>query len=178
MKITISGPIGSGKTTVCNLLSQRLKMECVVSGLIFRQMAKELDLSLANFGRLAESDPRYDRQLDERMVQLALDKKDIILEGRLTAYMLAMNHIEALKVYLDAPVDVRVARVTERENKSLEQARTELVEREECEVKRYLQHYGIDIRDKSVYDLIIDTGALNPEQVVQRIIDAVGERNG
>jgi len=173
MIITISGPIGSGKTTVCNLLASRLGMPCVVSGHIFRQMAKELNLSLADFGRLAESDPKYDHQLDERMVNIAREGKDVILEGRLTAYMLKRNGIAALKVYLDADVDVRVSRVVLREGQDLNQARHELLEREECEATRYRQYYNIDIRDKSVYDLIIDTGALTPEVVVERIVEAV-----
>ncbi|OPY31446.1 MAG: cytidylate kinase [Methanomassiliicoccales archaeon PtaU1.Bin124] len=178
MIVTISGPIGSGKTTVCNLLSSRLNVPCVVSGHIFRQMAKELKMSLAEFGRLAERDPKYDHELDERMVNIAREGKDIVLEGRLTAYMLQRHGIDAVKVYLDAPVDVRVRRVVERECQDLDTARDELLEREECEATRYRQYYGIDIRDKSVYDLIIDTGALRPEEVVERIVEAVRERYG
>lgn len=175
MRITISGPIGSGKTTVCTLLSDALSVECVVSGSIFRQMAKELGLSLADFGRLAEADPKYDHLLDERMVNIAREHRDIVLEGRLTAHMLTRNGIPALRVYLDAPIDVRVARVVERELKDLAQARDELLERENSETLRYKQYYGIDIRDKSVYDIVIDTGALRPEEVVQRIVKAVRE---
>lgn len=175
MRITISGPIGSGKTTVCTLLSKTLGVECVVSGSIFRQMAQELDLSLADFGRLAETDPKYDHILDERMVQIARDHSDIIMEGRLTAHMLTRNGIPALCVYLDAPVDVRVARVVERELKDIAQARQELLERERSEALRYQRYYDIDIRDKGVYDLVIDTGALKPDEVVQRIVKAVRE---
>jgi predicted cytidylate kinase len=175
MRITISGPIGSGKTTVCTLLSKMLSIECVVSGSIFRQMAQELDLPLADFGRLAEADPKYDHLLDERMVQIARDHNDIILEGRLTAHMLTRNGIPALRVYLDAPFEVRVARVVERELKDLARARHELLERENSEALRYQRYYDIDIRDKGVYDIVIDTGALKPEEVVQRIVNAVRE---
>ncbi len=98
MRITISGPIGSGKTTVCNLLSERTGMPYVVSGHIFRQMAKEHGLSLAEFGRLAEKEPRFDIELDQRMVRLAEEKEDIILEGRLVAQMLTRHRIPALRV--------------------------------------------------------------------------------
>jgi predicted cytidylate kinase len=174
MRITISGPIGSGKTTVCKLLSERTGMLFVVSGYIFRQMAKERGLSLADFGRLAERDPRYDKELDERMVRLAEEKEDIILEGRLVAQMLTRHRIPALRVYLDASLEVRVERVVEREGKDRELARTEIVEREASEAKRYQRYYGIDIRDRGAYDLIIDTGDLSPEQIVDRIIAASG----
>lgn len=173
MRITISGPIGSGKTTVCTLLSNRLGIRCVISGRIFRQMAEEQGLSLAEFGRLAESDPRFDRMLDEQMVETAKANEDVILEGRLVAHMLSRNGIPALKVYLDAPLLTRVMRVMERDGGDLEKAKADLLEREECEAVRYRQYYGIDIRDKSIYDLIVDTGELTPEQVVDRIIEAM-----
>ncbi len=41
MRITISGPPGSGKTTACKLLSERLGLEMVVFGRIFRELAQE-----------------------------------------------------------------------------------------------------------------------------------------
>jgi predicted cytidylate kinase len=166
MRITISGPIGSGKTTVCAALSKRLGIEHIVSG-----------LSLTEFGKLAESDPRYDRTLDERMVELAKEKTDIVLEGRLTAYMLTQNGIPALRVFLDAPIDVRVSRVVEREGGDLAHAKVEMIERERSEATRYKQYYDIDIIDRSVYDLIIDTGQLTPEQIVDMIVHAMRERD-
>lgn len=175
MRITISGPIGSGKTTTCTLLSQRLGVECVVSGRIFRQMAVEQGLSLSDFGRLAESDPKYDKMLDQRMVDIAMRSSDIVLEGRLVAHMLTENSIPAYRVYLDASPDVRVDRVVKREGEDREKAKADMLEREECEAVRYERFYGIDIRDKSIYDLVIDTGALTPEEIVERIIEAVSK---
>ena len=56
MRITISGPPGSGKTTVCKLLAERLHCDCLISGTVFREMAKKQGLSLSEFGALAESE--------------------------------------------------------------------------------------------------------------------------
>jgi predicted cytidylate kinase len=158
MRITISGPPGSGKSTVCKMLSDRLGIECVISGMVFREMAKEQGLDLEEFGKLAELQPRFDRLLDERMVRTAKEKKNVILEGRLTAHMLSRNGIRATKIFLHADIDIRAKRIAGRE------------EREECEASRYRNFYGIDLSDKSVYDLVIDTTNLSPEQVVDIII--------
>lgn len=178
MRVTISGPPGSGKTTVCRLLGERLRLEVVVSGMIFRQMAKERSMSLADFGRMCEDDPQADLALDERMVEIARDKENVILEGRLTAYMLSRHGLDALRVYMDADLDERAKRVAEREGGTVEQRRTEILEREACEAKRYLAYYGIDIADRSIYDLVVDTTHLTPQEVADAIVRATEAKYG
>lgn len=177
MRITISGPPGSGKTTVCKIVAEKLGLEVVVSGNIFRQMAKESSMTLADFGKMCEADPLADRKLDQRMVDIARERDNIVLEGRLTAYMLTRNGIPALRVLMDADLDVRAARVAEREGGAAQQRKAEIVTREECEAKRYLAFYGIDIHDRKVYDLVIDTTYLTPGQVAERIIAAAEDRH-
>jgi predicted cytidylate kinase len=175
MRITISGPIGSGKTTVCNLLSKKLAYRCIVSGNIFREMAKEHNMSLAEFGALCEHDMRYDRLLDERMVEIAQDNPDMILEGRLVAHMLTKNGIPALKFFLTADLETRAKRVVEREGKDLEIALREMKGREESEAVRYRAYYGINIRSDDVYDVVIDTADKTPEEIVEIMVEKVEE---
>jgi predicted cytidylate kinase len=176
MRITISGPIGSGKTTVAQLLADRLNLPYLVSGMVFRDMAKRLGLSLAEFGRLAESDPRYDRMIDDAYLENARRTEDIILEGRLAGHMLTRAGIDALRVYLDAEPRARAERVAEREGKDPDAVLAEMLEREASEVKRYRAYYDIDITDMSVYDLVVDTTDISPEEVAARIVAEMGER--
>ncbi len=176
MRITISGPPGSGKTTVCRMLGERLGVEVVISGHIFRQMAKERGMSLPDFGRLCEADPKADLELDKRMVEIARSNENVCLEGRLTAYMLTRHGIDALRVLLTADISERSRRVAEREGGSSEQRMREIEEREACEAKRYLTYYDIDVGDRSVYDLVIDTTHIPAEEVAGMIIREVNER--
>jgi predicted cytidylate kinase len=173
MIITISGLIGSGKTTVCRMLGEQLDHRTVISGHVFREMAKELDLSLEEFGLKAEKDPKYDQLIDERMVDIARNEKDLILEGRLAGQMMRRNGIEAFCIFLDAPLEVRTQRVSGREGVDLQAAMQEMSAREASEVLRYRKFYGIDVTDRSIYDMVIDTGALTPEQVVEKIVSRV-----
>lgn len=177
MRITISGPPGSGKTTVCGKLSEALGVRAVVFGQVFRQLAAEKGMDLVEFGKLAETDPSIDAAIDAKIVETARDSPDIILESRLSAYMLTRNGIPALRVFLDASPEVRFSRIGIREEKEMRKAIEETNARQESEAKRYMMYYGIDIADRSVYDLIINTDHLTPDEVLQKILDAVRVRN-
>lgn len=88
MRITISGPPGSGKTTTCTKLSKALNIKAMIFGEMFREAAAEKNLTLIEFGLIAEKDPNIDRVIDSSILNMARENKDIILESRLSAYML------------------------------------------------------------------------------------------
>ena len=170
MRITVSGPPGSGTTTLAKALSSRFDLEYVSSGDVFRSMARERDMSLAEFGRVAEEDPEIDREIDERQAEIARENDDIVLEGRLSGWMAEEAD---MRVWLDAPLDVRAERVAEREEQTVEEARVEIEEREASESKRYQEIHGIDIDDLSVYDLVVDTSTWDKDGVAEITATAV-----
>jgi cytidylate kinase, putative len=176
MRITISGPPGSGKTTACRKLSEELGIKFVVFGQFFRQLAAERNMTLAEFGALAETDPSIDRMVDDMILDIALKNPDIVLESRLSAHMLQKNNVPAFKVYLFASSDVRMERVGIREGEIFSETCKKTEEREQSEAKRYKMYYDIDIEDKSVYDLVLNTDNLTPDEVVNEILEAVGDR--
>lgn len=169
MKITISGPPGSGKSTLSKLLSARLGLELVSMGDIFRKHAKDRCMSLDEFGTLAKCSDKIDRKLDEEQKKIAKEKDNIILEGRLSGFLAEAD----LKVWLKAPLEIRAERIAKRENKPVSFAMKETSEREECERVRYLNYYNIDIRDLSVYDIVIDSTKLSPDKICEIVGKAV-----
>ena len=173
--VTVSGPPGSGTTTVCRLLSEATGWPHLNAGQIFRDLAGESGLSLAEFGRLAEQDASIDRRLDARMVARARKLGQVILEGRMTGWMAHRNGLPALKVWLQADLQVRAARVGKRDRRPVEQALEEMRARERSEAKRYREIHGIDIGDLSIYDLCIDTDQCTPGQVADRILARLEE---
>lgn len=177
MRITISGPPGSGKTTACAKLSKVLGYRAEVFGKLFREMAASKGVSVAELGAMAEKDPSIDRDIDAMILQTAKDNEDIILESRLSAYLTKKNGIEAFRIYIHASPDVRMRRICLREDEDFDQACIETAEREESEAKRYMMYYGIDSTDLSVYDLIINTDEYTPDEVVGKILGALNERN-
>ena len=169
MLITISGPPGSGKSTLSKRLSTQLGLELISMGDIFRKMAEDRCMSLEEFGVLAKSNDEIDRKLDESQKKIAKEKDNIILEGRLSGFLVDAD----LKIWLKTSLETRAERIAKRENKTVSFALDETSERARCEAERYLNYYDIDVSDLSVYDLIIDSGKWNPDEITEIVTKAV-----
>jgi cytidylate kinase len=144
------------------------------AGDIFRNLAKKKGMTLEEFGVYAEQNPSVDQAIDNKLIEVAKGGS-AILEGRLAAFMVVRNNIEARKVWLDAPLKVRGERISKRETKPLETALSEIQERERAEWDRYFQLYNIDLNDLQHYDQIIDTTTIPPEEVAEQIIKGLKE---
>jgi cytidylate kinase len=171
MLLTVSGPPGVGKSTLAAGLARRFGYDHVSGGDIFRDIAAERDLSLAELNALAEEDDQIDRDLDRRLRTTARERDDLVLESRLAGWM-AGEHAD-LKVWLDAPLSVRAARIAEREGKSVADARAETEAREASETARYEAYYDIDFGDLSIYDVSVNTARWDAEAVLDVVAAAV-----
>lgn len=176
--ITVSGRIASGTSTVAEAIADEYGLELISGGDIFRQQAKASGYTLAEYTELCEEDPSIDKDLDEEIAEIAdrhrIGKREprgngLVIESRLAGWMAGRN--AHLKIWLDAPLEDRLTRVTDREE-TVEEARI----REESEAQRYMEYHGVDIQDRSVYDLVIDTSKWSEEMVVTLLTDAVGDR--
>ncbi len=168
--ITVSGKPGSGKSTVAELLHEKLGISYVYSGMIFRKTAKEYKMSLEDFGRFCEKNSKVDEELDEKQVNI-LKKGNVILEGRLAGWLAYKNNISSFKIFIDADLKTRVNRIVNRETGDLEKRKKELVERERSESTRYKKYYNIDLDDTSIYDLVVDSADKTPDDIVNLILE-------
>ncbi|MFB6114312.1 MAG: (d)CMP kinase [Halodesulfurarchaeum sp.] len=173
MLITISGPIGSGKSTVATSLAEDLGYDHVSGGDIFRDLADERGYTPLEFNKLAEEDDSIDRDLDRRLRETAARRDDLILESRLAGWM--AGEYADLKFWFDAPEEIRARRVADREDRDVETAISEMRARAESESKRYFEYYGIDFEDRSIYDLSLNTARWGPDAVMAIVRAAVEE---
>ena len=168
MLLTVSGPPGSGKSTAASALADALDYEHVSGGDIFRDLAEERDMSLVEFNALAEEDEEIDRDLDQRLREIASTRDDLVLESRLSGWM-AADHAD-LRIWLDAPIEVRAERIAKREDKPVDQAMEETVTRAESEGLRYREYYDIDIDNLSIYDAVLNTARWGPAETTELLI--------
>jgi len=135
-------------------------------------MAKKQGMSLEDFGKYCEEHPEIDKELDRYQLEI-LRKGNVILEGRISGWIAHRNNIPAMKVLLEASIDVRAGRIVKREQGEKEKRKKEILKREKCEAARYKKYYDIDVYDTSIYDLIIDVSNMTPEEIVKRILVCV-----
>lgn len=171
MLITISGLPGSGTSTVSTAVAARLGLDRLDGGTAFRAMAAEQGLSLAEFARRAELDDAIDRRLDERLAERAR-AGDVVLESRLAGWLAHQGGLGGLKVWIHCDEDERARRVGGRDGHDHPEALEANRRREASERQRYLRYYGIDLADLEVYDLVLDSTAAPPDDLVEAIVAA------
>lgn len=166
MQITVSGLPGSGTTTISKFLAEYYELELISSGEIFRRLAKERGMTLAEFGALAEKDPSIDLALDTNQRSIIRCQDNLVLESRLAGHM-ASGVPNVIKIWIKAPLPVRVKRIQRREKSaSFDEEFKKTVLREKSEALRYTNYYNIDITDLSIYDLVIDSEKWNQYQTL------------
>jgi cytidylate kinase len=168
--VTVSGPPGCGATTLCDRLSEAMDCPYVSGGQVFRELAGERDMNLNQLTAKAEETDEIDRALDGRLRSIAekwgAANKAFILESRLAGWI-AGNRAD-LRIWLDAPEEVRAERIRGRE-----ETIWEMRVREVSEAGRYESYYEIDIEDREFYDVHLNTARWGKEAIFDIVRSAI-----
>lgn len=167
IRIAISGMSGCGNSTVTRLVAEKLDLDAI--NYTFKDLAKELRISFQELRERARTDFQYDRHVDDEQVKRAM-RKSCVLGSRLAVWMLKEAD---LTVYLTAPIEIRAARIASRENGAFDEMLKNTVERDSQDTERYLALYGIDNRDYSFVDMVIDAAKYNQYEICDLIVDRV-----
>lgn len=170
--ITVSGPPGTGKSTIARGIAEALNLRYVSAGDLFRKLASERGVNLSDFCVIAETDPSIDRIIDGRTEEEAR-KGEVVIDSQLAAWIL--GRIADIKILLTAPAEVRFRRIAQRDGIPFELARDQTSERELNHRKRYRKYYGINLDDTSIYDITLDTSLHSLEKTKLLTIQAVRE---
>ena len=135
-----------------------------------REMARERGMDLLEFSRYAESHPEVDREIDERQKELA-SQGDCVVEGRLSAYFVPSD----FKVWLKADLKVRASRARGRGDSDADILKAIKI-REASERKRYKKFYNINIKNLSIYDLVLYTTNLTIKETADKVEEETRKR--
>ncbi|MEE2758995.1 MAG: cytidylate kinase family protein [Candidatus Thermoplasmatota archaeon] len=171
-RVTISGHPGSGTSTLVSGICQKYNWKMLNGGQVFRDMATSREMTLEEFSQYCMEDESVDKQLDEMLsnVMLSQDSPDII-ESRLAGWW-AFNHkLDCPRIWIDVSEEVRATRVVNREGGSHSEQLALIRERMKYDGLRYNRLYGIDIDSKEPYTCVIESDNLDPEEVLETVID-------
>ncbi|MHA1729053.1 MAG: (d)CMP kinase [Promethearchaeota archaeon] len=162
MNICISGLHGTGKSSVAKLIANKYKLKYYSTGFMFRELAKEKELTLEQMSKKAEEDRNIDFELDNKIKEY-VKKGNCIVDNQLSPYLL--GNIVDLCVLLKCTKDIRMKRMAERDDTDINRKIKETLFREESEHKRFIKYYNVDLLDGNIilrtFDLIIDTTKLD-----------------
>ncbi len=172
--ITLSGELGSGKSTVANYLISKMPFRIVSAGLLFRQLAAKHGMSAKEFNEFIESDPKYDHYVDDTMAELGRTDEKIIFDSRMAWHFVP----QSFKIYLYVDVDTATERIFNDKGRvsesysDKETARQEIIDRRKSELLRYQNFYHCNLDDYSNYDLIVDTSHASRDEVNELVYNS------
>ena len=172
MHITITGKLGSGKSTVAKRLAALYGFEIFSTGAILRAAAAQRGIDLLDLNKelnaKLESDRSMDDLIDNTTIRVATERKDdkIIFDSRM-----AWNFVPgAFKVFVTVDPRVAAERVMKDPRpgepaENVDELCAELVERSKMEQARFQYLYGVDYYDYRNFDLVIDSSNRTPDEV-------------
>ncbi len=176
MRIAISGLTGCGNSTASELVSKALGLKKY--NYTFHDLARDLKMPFERMHELAEKNPKYDYLLDKKQVEFALSEENCVVGTRLAVFLdktapkLGLRKPKFnLKVWLEAPLDVRARRIAGRDGTSLGKAKAEVKYRDGSNAERYAKLYGITYAMPAGC-LMIGNGKLTAEETAAKIIEA------
>lgn len=177
MKITVAGMAGSGKSTIAKILASKLGFKHYSAGDAQRALAEELKVSIEELGRLESTDDKYDRMIDQKVVDFGKEHDNVVFDGWLSANFVP----DAFKVFLDIDIEEAVVRRMKQDARSTEkygsvdEAKELMLRRQEVNRLRWIEFYDFDYTNKDNYNLVIDTTDKPIDKIVDIVLDKINE---
>jgi len=172
MNITITGSLGSGKTSVCDEMAKEYNLEVIKTGTIFREIAAEKGISVIELNELAKTDTSIDKMLDERSTLLGKQKDNTVFDSRMAWHFIP----DSFKVFVLTQVQESAKRIlcdydrTAEGYRDLKEAEDGILRRAKLEKKRFMNLYNVNYYNQENYNLIIDSTFASPSEVTSEII--------
>jgi cytidylate kinase len=175
MHISITGDLGSGKSSVAKILCEKLGYKFISTGVIQRKLGLEKGMNTLEFNKYANDNKEVDDYIDQHLKDINNGNESYILDSRLAwffvnksfkVYLITFNQIAAQRILNDNN------RIGEPNATNIDKKIKESEKRKNIENSRFEKHYGIKYDIFESFDLIIDTSYADLEQVANIILNA------
>jgi len=172
LDITITGDLGSGKSTVAKSLCKMLNFKYFSTGGIQRQIGKEQGMNTLELNYFAEKNLDIDKYIDDFVIRLNDEEESFAIDSRMAWHFIR----NSFKIYLTVNPIVAAKRVMADCHRDSEQVMEDiyekslnLLERRAAEDKRFKLIYGVDCGDLNNYNLVVDTTNATVEEISKLI---------
>ena len=175
-KISLAGDLGSGKSTVSAILLERLGATYYSTGAICRAIAASHGMTIVEMNKYMETHPEIDHEIDDGLRALSDKAENMVIDSRMAWHFVK----DTFRVYMTTELEESAKRILRANREgdhasSLEEMAEEIRARKASERMRYREQYGVDCKDLSNYDLVVDSTYASPEEVAEHILSAFAE---
>ena len=164
-RITLSGEVASGKTTIGRMLAQELKYSFTSLGLHIREQAVDKGKDIVKFQNECLDNPEMDKLIDKTFSEHCNAQINLVIDYRL-GFKFITN---CFNIFLRINKETAIKRLKSC-NRTDESFET-IQERNKVFHKQFQKAYGLDYCDCSNYHLVIDVENFkSPEEIVDHII--------
>jgi cytidylate kinase len=171
--ISITGDLGSGKSTVAKEIGEKLRFRYLSTGAIQRQLGQEKGMNTLEFNKFMDNNKEIDDYIDQKLKDINDQKESYILDSRL-AWHFVKN---SFKVYLMASDEVAASRVMIDEKRvgepsaiDIQTKINDLKERRKIENVRFEKSYGIQPDIYKDFDAVVDTSSRSVSEVTNLLL--------
>lgn len=180
--ICLGGLPGGGKSTVRNLIAEKLDWEMFSTGDYMRQLALERGMTFDEFNAHIANNKEDDELIDKELERIESEENEIVVDSHLAFHFVPSG----FKVFFDITLEESAKRIfadRDRETRksvgdvmdSLDEAKQRIQARIDNHNDRYMRHYGLTPYDSTQYDFVINTEVHTPQEITDIIISKFKE---
>ena len=178
--ICISGLAGTGKSTLSKKLADKYHLRYFSGGDVLKELAKQegYDVSVQGWWESPEglkflnervNDQKFDKTVDDKLLEYA-QQGNVLLDSWTMPWLLK----EGFKIWLEASLEKRAARVAIRDGITVAEAFEVLKEKEARTKAIYKSLYGFVLgEDFKPFDFILDTDNLSANEVFEVLCNVI-----
>ncbi|MEC4049109.1 cytidylate kinase family protein [Flavobacterium sp. SUN046] len=163
-KITLSGEVASGKSTIGKLLAKQLNFEFISIGNKTREYANTKGLTIVEFQKECLLNSDIDKQIDKEFSNDCNTNFNLVID-----YRLGFNFINnGFHVFLKINEEEATKRL--KAANRINESHLTINERNNSFKNQFLNAYGVDYTQEKHYDLIIDVSNYSNVENIGAII--------
>lgn len=171
-RITISGNVGSGKTTIGKLLAKKMNYKFESIGDLTREVAAREGLTIVEFQKICDSQPHINLELDKEFSTKFNKEIKFVLD-----YRMGFKFVEnSYNIFLS--IHEKLARERLKSANRFGETHVHIETRNRLFKSQFQKLYNLDYTNPSNYDLYIDVdNESSPEEIVDLILKNLNYEN-